>query len=226
MARAIITVGTSFQDALCWDFDRVWEDIGGFPEVLYAEDVLPRDPVVREKRLEMARVTAQFHDAESFLNNFRQVDPRQHWRYPAEIDTLKTLEARQPDLFGQISKIVFVHSDDELGRLATTVCQGVIAQIWSTWDFEDSMSYPSLKPDSTTDYGETIRELSSNMSGRVGQSEPALLVATGGYKLVTLAAGKALDALDPERSYYLVYKHEDGALVLQKPRFIEVIIIP
>ncbi len=226
MARAIITVGTSFQDALCWDFERVWEDIGGFPNVLYSKDAKPRDPSVREKRLEMARVTADVHDAETFLDTFREVDPRQNWRYPAEIDTLKTLETRQPDLFNQISNVGFIYSDDDLGKLARSVCQRVIAKIWPRWNFEDGMSYRSLKPDSTTDYGETIKALSSDMSRRMGQSEPALLVATGGYKLVTLAAGEALDALDPERSYFLVYKHEDGTLVLQKPRFDEVIIIP
>lgn len=211
MARAIITVGTSFREALCWNIDNVWRGDYNIPAHLG-----PGSIEVKKLHLKMAENTRSWNSEKQFINVFQSIPDNKTWRYPAEIDTLLTLERIEKNEFQSINEIVFIYSQGD-GQLAKSVLVELIKQIWPSRNFTviPTNPYPNLPNTSGLQIDNIFDIITNLIETNMGNVDTAFLLLTGGYKIVTICGKQVFDDLD-DRSYWLIYKHEDGATLVHK----------
>jgi len=206
MAKAFITVGTSFNEALCWDFSDFW--IGGIPEPLGCAGTRAGEPEVREHRYNMLDYTGKISDAESFLGVFRKTE--QLWRYPAEIDTLLSYEKAAPEQFDSIKIIQFIHEKSEVGNLAVSVLKGLVERLWpERFIFSRPVEFPELPKGRSEKIGSIPDAIVTGITQDLDEENVFFL--TGGYKLQLIAVMEAFSSSDLNNR--IIYKHEDSGIV-------------
>lgn len=216
MALAIITVGTSFQESLCWDFPDVWN--GNFEDPLIRPNIFPTDTEVREYKYKMynavwQEVTNQANPLERFQNHFRKIiTPQQFWRYPAEIDTLLEIQRHDKDFFQSIDEIQLVYSGDANGKLTKDVIKFVISQLWPDTFKITKLKFTPLVRNEQYDYSHLLKNIKNEMKTH----DSAFLILTGGYKFLSIVGVLAFQDIVAEGDYRILYKHEDGALIIHK----------
>lgn len=206
MSLALITVGTSYREALCWDFDDNFED-----PLFGKKDISPVHPKVRKLRFEIGQQTKDNYDLHFFNKAFRKIEtPEQTWRYPAEIDTLVQFSYLKDQEFNGINKIQFIISGDEDGRFAADVLQNICEHLWpDKYIFDEYVEYEPIDAMNQLD-AELIQKITKKLDST---QEPVFLFVTGGYKFVVIMAGIAFQKSEAAKKY-LIYKHEEGALII------------
>jgi len=214
MSLALITVGTSFREALCWDFN------GTFTDPLFGvREISPVQTKVRKLRYEMGQISTEDkvkYNLQFFKNAFRKIDTtEQTWRYPAEIDTLVQFEKFKKEEFASIDKIKFIISGNEDGRFAVNILKEIFKKIWpdKNLSFEESLEYSSI--DETIEFNAgLIRKIEEDLNSA---KEQVFLFVTGGYKYVVIMAGIAFYRSTSTQKH-LVYKHEESHLLIHSEK--------
>ena len=202
MALALVTVGTSFREALCWNMEGI--DYSIFSE----SGIKPSTPEVRELRYKMGQITWDKTSGffENKLIDINSVDGYL-WRYPAEIDTFFSIESRMLD---QVTNIRFIVSSTESGITSANVLKYIIEDLWpDRFTFEDNITYPELQ-NGRYNIDAVCRQIEEAMAA----SQSAFLFVTGGYKLISMIGLKAFDQLTAQGDYKLIYKHEAGKIIV------------
>ena len=221
MTLAIMTIGTSFQEALCWDLKKVFTPF--FEDPLISENIKPSEWKIKDYRHKMLNAfedeisAPHLTDPFSVLTaSFKTIKTsQQYWRYPAEIDTLLTLQSeRFDDIFKDLDEIKLVHSDDAGGGVfAKNVLEFIIKELWPNKFQISAISYRALTAAREFD----ISELRDHIKNSMARKQEALLILTGGYKLLSIIGAFAFGCLNFQNHHYrIAYKHEDGALIVHE----------
>jgi len=202
MALALVTVGTSFRGALCWNMEGI--DYSIFSE----SGIKPSTPEVRELRYKLGQITRDKTSGffENKLIDRNSIDGYL-WRYPAEIDTFLSIESHMLD---QVRRIRFIVSSTESGIISANVLKYIIEDLWpDRFTFEDNITYPELQ-NGPYNIDAVCRQIEEAMAA----SQSAFLFVTGGYKLISMIGLKAFDQLTAQGDYKLIYKHESGKIIV------------
>jgi len=214
MALALITVGTSYREALCWDFGEEGEE--AFEDPLFDRPaVSPLDPEVRRMRQKMGQKTRDIMELETFSESFRIIKtPEQTWRYPAEIDTLIHFSNNYGKDFNSINRIKHIlPEDNEEAELGSRIICEILKCLWKhKFEMDEAIYYPHLD---TKQIGvNLIKDIQQNL----GDNKPVYLFVTGGYKIAVMMAGTAFHSMTTQENR-LIYKHEDSGLIYHKGSF-------